>query len=266
MLSKYYNENYAKDQLDQDEKGNTFSKISGLWKETAPQMRILDIGCGAGSVSGELVRRGHSVYGLDIMTEAVARARKRGIHAEIYDVNDVPLPFKDGFFDCILALDILEHLFQPLSLLREMNRVLSPTGYAIVFLPLHFDIRQRLRILAGKGILLYEHLWYDPNLISWEYFHLRFYTLREAEEFIRVGGFSIERKVYRSIVTADMGWLSRHLLHRPVIRYLAHRVPSLFSSGMNMVIRQPISSEALDGKPLQINARRQTPVSKQTMT
>jgi len=260
MLKEYYNDNYAKTQLDLDERSNNFSKIANLWKETKPQMRILDIGCGAGSVSNELVRRGHEVYGLDLMKEAIARANKRGIHAEIYDVNNLPLPFQDGFFDCILALDILEHLFDPLSLLRDMKRLLSPQGYAIVFLPLHFDIRQRLRILAGKGILLYEHLWYNPNSVSWEYFHLRFYTLREAEEFIRAGGFAIERRAYRSIVTADMGWLSRHLLYPSVIRYLAHRVPALFSSGMNMVMRQLISSDTLDGKIPRTDTQRQTPV------
>lgn len=54
MLKEYYNENYAKIQLDLDERSNNFSKISDLWKETKPQIRILDIGCGAGSVSHEL--------------------------------------------------------------------------------------------------------------------------------------------------------------------------------------------------------------------
>jgi len=240
-LKEYYNDNYARTQLDMDERNNDFSKISNLWKETRPQMRILDIGCGAGSVSDELVRRGHEVYGLDLMKEAITRAKKRGIHAEIYDVNNLPLPFQDGFFDCILALDILEHLFDPLSLLLDMSRMLSAQGYAIVFLPLHFDIRQRLRILTGKGILLYEHLWYNPNSVSWRYFHIRFYTLQEAQEFIRAGGFSIERKVYRSMVTADLGWLSHHLLRPSLIRNLAQRFPSLFSSGINMMIRQLIS-------------------------
>ena len=199
MLDKYYNESYAKTQLDLDERSNSFSKIDSLWKETRGQMRILDIGCGSGSVSHELVKRGHEVYGLDIMKEAIVRAKQRGIRAEIHDLNNLPLPYQDGFFDCVLALDILEHLFDPLSLLQEMKRILSERGYAIVFLPLHFDIRQRLRILSGKGILLYEHLWYNPNSVSWRYFHIRFYTLQEAQEFIRAGGFSIERKVYRSM-------------------------------------------------------------------
>jgi SAM-dependent methyltransferase len=237
MLKQYYNDNYAKTQLDLDERSNDFSKISNLWKETKPQMRILDIGCGAGSVSSELADRGHEVYGFDIMSEAVARAKKRGIKADIYDVNNVPLPFKDSFFDCILALDILEHLFDPLSLLREMRRILSTEGYSIIFLPLHFDIRQRLRILAGKGIVLYEHLWYDPKCVSWQYFHIRFFTLHEAEEFFKKAGFFIERRVYRPIITADMGWLGRRFLNASATRFLANQVPTLFSSGMKMVIR-----------------------------
>ena len=227
---------------------------------------ILDIGCGAGSVSAELAKRGHEVCGLDIMPEAVARAKNRGINAEIYDINHLPLPFKDSFFDCILALDILEHVFDPLSLLREMRRVLSTEGYSIIVLPLHFDLRQRLRILAGKGILLYEHLWYDPNCVSWEYFHIRFFTLCEAEEFIRAGAFAIERRAYRSIVTADMGWLGRHLLNATVAQYLANRVPALFSSGMKMVIRPLVDSDTRDGKIARTATPRQTPILKKSMT
>lgn len=235
-LKQYYNTSYSRSQLDLDERGNSFSKISDLWKETNSQMRILDIGCGSGSVSGELVKRGHKVFGLDIMTEAVARAQKRGISAEIYDVNTTPLPFEEGFFDCILALDILEHLFRPLALLRDMNRMLSPKGFAIVLLPLHFDIRQRLRILFGNGIVLYEHLSYNPALVSWDYFHIRFYTLKEAEEFIRAGGFYIQRRIYRPIMTADMGRPWPRLFNASFTRVLIRRLPTLFASGVQLLI------------------------------
>ena len=242
MLREYYNSNYANAQMDFDEASNTFSKISDLWKETKPQMRILDIGCGAGSVGSELANRGHEVCGLDIMAKAVDRAKDRGINADIYDVNNLPLPFKDSSFDCILALDILEHVFAPLSLLREMRRLLSRDGYSIIVLPLHFDLRQRLRILAGEGIVLYEHLSYDPKCVSWEYFHIRFFTLQEVEEFVKGGGFIIEERVYRPMIAADMSWLLRHLLNASFTRFMANRLPSVFSIGLKMVIRDYDSS------------------------
>lgn len=235
-MKGYYNQSYAKNQLDLDERGNTFDKICDVWQEKKSRMSILDIGCGAGSVSEELVRRGHTVHGIDIIEEGVSRAKKRGLIAEVYDLNQVPLPFEDGSFDCVLALDVLEHIFDPMALLKEIKRLLRVSGYAIIFLPLHFDLRQRLRMLVGKGLIQYEHLMYDPNCVAWEYFHIRFFTLYEAEAFITAGGFFIERRVYRPIVTANIGWPGKLLLNIRTARFLAPRLPSLFASGVKMVI------------------------------
>ena len=239
MVKAYYDRIYASSYLDLDEQGNTFVKIADLWRETKPKMRILDIGCGAGSVSGELVQRGHLVYGLDVMEEAVRRATQRGLIARVYDANQ-RLPLKDGYFDCVLALDILEHLFDPLAALQEIRRVLTADGYAILSLPLHFDLRQRLRILTGKGIVLYEHLWYDPDTVAWNYCHIRFFTLREVEDFIASGGFRLEHRVYDSKFTKDVHWLGNLFLNRRVVALLTSRFPSLFASGIRVVIRPSI--------------------------
>jgi len=236
MVKAYYDRIYASSHLNLDERGNTFVKIADVWRETKPKMRILDIGCGAGSVSGELVQRGHLVYGLDVMEEAIRRATQQDLIARVYDVNQ-RLPLKDGYFDCVLALDILEHLFDPLVALQEIRRVLAADGYAIISLPLHFDLRQRLRILAGKGIVLYEHLWYNPDNVAWSYFHIRFFTLREVEDFIATGGFRIEHRVYDCKFTKDMHWLGKLFLNRRVVALLSSRFPSLFASGIKVVIR-----------------------------
>jgi len=236
MVKAYYDGIYAASHLSLDEQGNTFAKIADVWRETKPKMRVLDIGCGAGSVSGELVQRGHLVYGLDVMEEAVRRATQQGLTAQVYDVNQ-GLPLEDGYFDCVLALDILEHLFDPLATLREIRRVLAADGYAIISLPLHFDLRQRLRILTGKGIVSYEHLWYNPDNVAWAYFHIRFFTLREVEDFIATGGFRIERRVYRSKFTKDMDWLGNVFVNLRVIALLTSRLPSLFASDIKMVVR-----------------------------
>lgn len=235
-MKAYYNRIYASRQLDLDEHGNTFEKIAKVWQETKPQMRVLDVGCGSGSVSGELVQRGHQVYGLDVTEEAIRRATQRGLIAKVYDVNK-SLPFEDKYFDCILALDILEHLFDPLKVLKEIRRVLSSEGYAIIFLPLHFDLRQRLRILVGKGIVLYEHLWYNQNCVAWDYFHIRFFTLREAEDFIKSGGFCIESRCYRPVFTADMHRPGKLFLSSRIGHFLTSRFPTFFASGVMMMLR-----------------------------
>ena len=141
-------------------------------------------------------------------------------------------------------------LLETPSLFREMRRILSEQRYSIIVLPIHFDIRQRFRIPIGNGILLYEHLWYNLDLVFWHYFHLRFYTLREAEEFIRAGGFCIQHRMYRPIFTGDMGRIGRQLFNDSVIRYLTHRLPTLFASGIQILVVSSTLSETHEQKAL----------------
>lgn len=46
----------------------------------------------------------------------------------VYDLNDIPYPFKDGYYDRIIMKDILEHLDNPMDVLREIYRILKPKG------------------------------------------------------------------------------------------------------------------------------------------
>lgn len=208
-----------------DEKGNDFSKIAGLWTERGPGA-VLDIGCGAGSVTAELARRGHVVHGIDILPAAVDRARGRGLLARTHDVQQ-GLPYDDHAMDAVVALDILEHVLDPLALLREIHRVLRPGGFVVTALPCHFDILQRIRTLFTGSVVSYEHLAYDPRLTAWDYYHVRFFTQREAAAFVTSTGLEIEAREHRPIVSVAFpaGFYPKRLC-----RFLARRFPSLFAS------------------------------------
>jgi len=238
QIQTHYDSVYLSKQLDLDETGNSFEKIASFWQETGQPMRILDLGCGAGSVSGELVRRGHQVTGLDIMAQAVVRARTRGIDAMVYDLNKSALPFCSEAFDCVLTLDIIEHVFDSLAFLREVHRVLRPSGYVIADIPLHFDLRQRLRILAGRGIVSYEHLYYNPAYVAWDYFHIRFFVLAEVQQLIHNAGFHAERLRYRPVMEMFLGPQLRPLCRSRLAYVMAQWLPSLFASGVKMRLRK----------------------------
>ena len=100
-----------------------------------PGTRLLDCGCGVGSITldlAELVAPG-PVVGIDVdpiqLHRARARARERRISNADFEVANVyELPFPDGSFDAVLAHTLLVHLRDRPRVLREMRRVLRPGG------------------------------------------------------------------------------------------------------------------------------------------
>jgi ubiquinone/menaquinone biosynthesis C-methylase UbiE len=102
-----------------------------------PGMRLLDLGCGPGSITlglAEAVAPGE-VVGVDLQPSQVAQAQAlsaaRGVKNVRFEVADVyRLPFPDGSFDAVFAHVVLMHLSEPVRALVEMRRVLRPGGFA----------------------------------------------------------------------------------------------------------------------------------------
>ncbi len=95
--------------------------------------RVLDLGCGAGQLSADLVDRGASVTGIDVSPAMIELARTRlGDRArfEVGDLDD-PLPFEAASFDLVVASLVLHYLEDWASVLGEVRRVLRPAGTMI---------------------------------------------------------------------------------------------------------------------------------------
>jgi len=98
-------------------------------------MRVLDCGCGPGSITIGLAERvtPGEVVGIDIRPEAVEQARglareraATNVRFEVASVYELPYP--DAAFDAAFASAVLQHLASPISALREIRRVLKPGG------------------------------------------------------------------------------------------------------------------------------------------
>ena len=104
-----------------------------------PGMRLLDAGCGVGSITldlAELVAPGETV-GMDQdasqLEIARASAASRGVASARFALGDAyALPFPDASFDAVLAHTLLVHLSDPLRALKEFHRVLRPGGIVAV--------------------------------------------------------------------------------------------------------------------------------------
>ena len=102
-----------------------------------PGMRLLDVGCGPGSITLDLaglVAPGQ-VIGIDIQRAQIDQARAlasaRDVTTVRFEVGDIyELPFSDASFDAALANGVLMHLSEPVRALAELRRVLRPGGVA----------------------------------------------------------------------------------------------------------------------------------------
>jgi ubiquinone/menaquinone biosynthesis C-methylase UbiE len=120
-------------------------------------MRLLDVGCGPGSITiglATVVAPGEAV-GVDIQGDVIERARDSARQDEVvnvrFEVGDCyALPFPDQSFDVCFANSVLQHLREPVKALAEMRRVLKPGGMAAVR-----DMDTECMVFGPDGAVLY---------------------------------------------------------------------------------------------------------------
>jgi len=124
-------------------------------------MTVLDCGCGPGSITvglAQAVSPGR-VIGIDLEASQVARARKNAAglglgNVEFVQASVCDLPFDDARFDAVFSHAMLEHLSNPVSVLREMYRVLKPGGVIGIRC---IDLGGTLIAPDADGVLEYAH-------------------------------------------------------------------------------------------------------------
>ncbi len=106
-----------------------------LQSSLKPHMKILDVGCGPGTITVDLatfVPQGH-VTGIENVPKPLEAARVHAVERGVTNVDFVTgdahaLPFPDDTFDITHAHQVLQHVANPVQVLREMRRVTKPGG------------------------------------------------------------------------------------------------------------------------------------------
>jgi SAM-dependent methyltransferase len=188
-----------------------------LGQEERP--RILDVGCGTGA-NLELLAEYGAAEGVDVSPAALAFCRARGLR-NVRQGEAEKLPYDDGAFDLVTALDVVEHLDDDVAGLREMRRVLRPGGRALLFVP------------------AFMFLWGVQDDVS---HHRRRYTLPSLRRVLREAGYEVERATY-----ANLSFFAPILLGRMLMRATGLRPASennINVSALNGVMGRVLGAES----------------------
>jgi len=110
----------------------------------------LDVGCVTGEISIELINKGYKIKGIDFSDVAIDICKNAGLDCYVSDVNE-GIQEKDKTFDLVWAGDILEHVFDPLLLMKEVSRILKPGGLFLFSIPNDTHLMNRLRLCFGHS-------------------------------------------------------------------------------------------------------------------
>lgn len=151
-----------------------FYLLQKYLKKTRSEIKLLDYGCGSGYLVGELQKAGYNAAGADFSHEAIKYGTERGIKNLSIQEN-LYLQYNDSSFDCILLLDVLEHIKDEKTIIKEIYRISKKGGIIIATVP------------------AYMFLWGIQDEVS---HHFRRYTLADFARLFSEDEFKILKKTY----------------------------------------------------------------------
>ncbi|WP_218080252.1 class I SAM-dependent methyltransferase [Anthocerotibacter panamensis] len=162
--------------------------INPLFQLDIQAKRVLEIGCSAGATGKHLKEKmGIEHYvGIEMFEEAaqLARAVLDEVHiADIEKTSFSDLGFREEDFDLLVALDVLEHLYDPWEILVSMSLLVKSGGYVVLSIP----NAQNISVIAN----LAHGQWKYESAGLLDVTHIRFFTLTEIQELVTGAGLEV---------------------------------------------------------------------------
>lgn len=144
---------------------------------------VLDVGGGDGTLLNYIVSRSEKIkraVSTDLSQQAIKIGQKKYPSLEFRQENLENLKFKDGEFETVFAIEVVEHLYDIDLCLSEINRVLKKSGYFCVTTT-DFNWPKKIMI-AG---LFWDKFFYPNNA------HIRFFTKKTLKQIAGKHGFEL---------------------------------------------------------------------------
>jgi len=156
---------------------NIYYRRIDLIKKIKPVGRLLEIGCGRGYFLSLAQKNGYSVQGIEIASDAARYAREKfKVKVQTGNMENMQIPAVR--YDIITLWHVLEHFYDPLSVLYKLYNMLEENGYLLIEVPNLNSIKFRL---ANDG-----NRWVGGNHPR---YHLSFFTFNSLARILLHSGF-----------------------------------------------------------------------------
>lgn len=162
-----------------------------LFQEHVPlkNLTIVDLGCGEGNLISLINNSENKIIGLDVAKNRLSIAQRKNksknVSFQKHDLNE-KLPFSDQTIDVVFAISVMEYIFDPYFLVKEIKRILKPNGVLILEVPNIAFFPERIRLLFG-----YLPSW--PDAAGWQGGRLHAFTQNSISELLKAEGFEVSK-------------------------------------------------------------------------
>ena len=166
---------------------NIRKDLINLIDANAKDLKILEVGAAYGETLYYLKQNGiaSEAVGVDIFEDVKNKQNYKPLDRFIFgDIEKIELPEYNQYFDLILLPDVLEHLFEPKSVLETLKKYLKEDGKIIVSMP-NIRYYSALYKIVLKGDFKYE----ESGIF--DYTHVRFYCRKNIQELLETAGYTI---------------------------------------------------------------------------
>ncbi len=141
---------------------------------------VLEIGVGTADISREIIAPLCKQFiGVDIQT----RFHNFPTNGFFVEADALRLPFRDGCFDMVIHVDVIEHIDCDIAFLKENLRILKKGGCLIFVTPNGMSLNHLVRKAVGKGIK-FPHCYEEKGFLG-DIYHYREYSYTDITHLLR---------------------------------------------------------------------------------
>ena len=147
--------------------------------------KILDVGCGNGTLCRKLAEAGFSVVGLESSPTGVAAARQSVPGGTFYEMSvyDDPKSIAEDGLDVVVSTEVIEHLFLPKALPKLARAKLKAGGFLVLSTPYHGYLKNLFLSLVNG--------WDRHFSPGWDGGHIKFWSRRTLTKLLEAKGFKV---------------------------------------------------------------------------